>query len=95
MVILKWNGANLINKHQSLTPRPDSLVLNLLRANDTEAFIQAFVPEGVRYGIGSARTSVLFDTIYNALLGGFFHAPLGSANCMTVPIGFAIRRTAY
>jgi hypothetical protein len=80
MVILKWNDANLINKHQSLTPRPDSLVLNLLQANDTEAFIQTFVPEGVRYGIGSARTSVLFDTIYNALLGGFFHDPTFIAN---------------
>ena len=80
MVILKWNDANLINKHQSLTPRPDSLVLNLLEANDTEAFIQSFVPEGVRYGIGSARTSVFFDTIYNALLGGFFHDPTFIAN---------------
>ena len=75
MVILNWNDTNLINRHQSLTPRPDSLVLNLLQANDTEAFIQSFVPEGVRYGIGSARTSVLFDTIYNAILGGFFHDP--------------------
>jgi hypothetical protein len=69
LVGIAQNDQLYINRHQCLTPRPDNITLNLLGAIDVEGFLQHFMPENVRYGIGSARQSTIFDSIYNALLG--------------------------